>query len=92
MTAMQMNAEIFQHLGYLADDESYMSKVLAFLKKLSSQKKSAAARTTNTTKKIVVDMNRPLPTDKYVGLASSNREDDEKAREEFMRGKYGMYL
>lgn len=90
MTAMQVNAEIYQNLGYLADSEDYMQKVLAFLKKLTTQKRSETAKGSNG--KIVVDMSRPLPTDKYVGLASPNREDDEKAREEYMREKYGAYL
>lgn len=90
MTTWQINAEIYQNLGYLADSENYMTKVLAFLKKLSSQKRSESAKSADN--KIVVDMTRPLPTDKYVGQASPNREDDEKAREKYMRKKYGMYL
>lgn len=90
MTTTQINAEIYQNLGYLADSEDYMKKVLTFLKKLSLQKRSASVN--KSTKKIVVDMSRPLPTDKYVGIISSSREDDEKAKEQYMKEKYGRYL
>ena len=79
MTASQINAEIFRNLGYLADSEDYMNKVLKYLKKLSLQKSRATKKNEG---KIFVDLNRPLPSDKYVGLISSNREDDEKALEQ----------
>lgn len=92
MTATQISAEIYRNLGYLADDEGYMNKVLIYLRKLSSQKKKTSAKATAAPEKIVVDMNHPLPTDKYVGLASPKREDDPKAKEEYMRQKYGRYL
>lgn len=32
----------------------------------------------------------PLSIDKYIGIASPNREDDEKAREEYISEKYGI--
>ncbi len=90
MTATQINAEIYQNLGFLADSEDYMQKVLDFLKKLSFQKRSNTAK--KTSDKIFVDVSKPLPTDKYVGLISSSREDDERAKEQYMREKYGRYL
>lgn len=89
MTATQINAEIYKNLSYLADSEDYMNKVLSYLKKLSLQKSQNSKK---QDEKIRVDLSRPLPSDKYVGLASPNREDDEKALEEYMRKKYGMYL
>lgn len=79
MTASLINAEIFRNLGYLADSEDYMNKVLKYLKKLSLQKSRATKKNEG---KIFVDLNRSLPSDKYVGLISSNREDDEKALEQ----------
>lgn len=88
MTTAQINAEIYRNLGYLADSEDYMSRVLNFLKKLSLQKSKADEKEDV----IYVDINRPLPSDKYVGLASPNREDDAKSLEKYMREKYSMYL
>ncbi len=89
MTASQINAEIFRNLGYLADSEDYMNKVLKYLKKLSLQKSRASKK---DEEKFFVDMSRPLPSDKYVGLISSRREDDERALEQYMREKYKAYL
>lgn len=87
---MQINAEIYRNLGYLADSETYLQKTLDFLKKLSKQKRRDAKSA--TVKKIHVE-DGPLPTDKYSGLFSpSSREDDERLKEEYMRGKYGIYL
>lgn len=89
MTVSQINAEIYQNLGYLADSEDYMSKVLKYLKKLSLQKSRASKK---NEEKVFVDLSRPLPSDKYVGVISSNREDDGKALEQYMRKKYQAYL
>lgn len=41
-------------------------------------------------RKIHVDRSRPLPSDKYVGIITASREDDEKAREEYLTEKYGL--
>lgn len=38
MTTMELNAELFHQLSYLADDEVYMHKVMAFIKNLVIQK------------------------------------------------------
>ena len=38
MTTMELNAELFRQLSYLADDETYMQKVMAFVKNLVVQK------------------------------------------------------
>ncbi len=90
MTATQINAEIYKNLGYLADSEAYMQRVLTFLKKLSLEKRSDNSKA--EVKKITIDRSRPLPTDPFVGMASPNREDDEKARKAYMEEKYGKYL
>ena len=37
MTTMELNAELFRQLSYLADDETYMQKVMAFVKNLVVQ-------------------------------------------------------
>ena len=39
MSTMEMNAELFHQLSYLADDETYMQKVLKFICDLVAQKK-----------------------------------------------------
>lgn len=88
MTASQINVEIYRNLSYLADSETYLQKALDSLKKLSRQKRSEAK--SGAIKKIHVDRKRLLPTDKYVGIISASREDDEKAREEYMTQKYGI--
>lgn len=90
MTATQINAEIYRNLAFLADSETYMQRVLNFLKKLSFEKKNDASK--SDVKKITIDRSRPLPTDPFVGMASPNREDDEKAREAYMKEKYERYL
>lgn len=90
MTIAQINAEIYQNLGFLADSEAYMQRVLTFLKKLSSEKKDRISKA--EIKKIKVDSNRPLPTDPFVGIASSDRGDDEIAKKAYMEEKYGQYL
>lgn len=41
-------------------------------------------------KKIHVDRSRPLPSDKYVGIITASREDDENAREKYLTEKYGI--
>lgn len=90
MTATQINAEIYRNLGFLADSEAYMQRVLTFLKRLSFEKKNGTAKA--EVQKIKIDRKRPLPTDQFVGIASPNREDDEKARKAYMEEKYGQYL
>ena len=38
MSTMELNAELFHQLSYLADDETYMQKVLKFICELVAQK------------------------------------------------------
>lgn len=91
MTALEINAEIYQNLGYLADNEDYLQTVLSFLKKLSL-KKSKSTTKAAPVKKFKVDMSRPSALDEYAGILHTTREDDEKAKEEYMKEKYGRYL
>lgn len=88
MTTIDINAEIYRNLGYLADSETYLQKALDFLKKLSWQKENDTEN--SEIKKIHVDRTRPLPSDKYVGIITSSREDDKKARKEYLTKKYGI--
>lgn len=88
MTALQINAEIYRNLGYLADSETYLQQALNFLRKLSRQKEQDGVNP--DVKKIHVDRTRPLPSDKYVGIITSSKEEDEKAREEYLTQKYGI--
>lgn len=90
MTTMEINAEIYRNLGYLADSETYLRKALDFLEKLSKQKQHDAK--TSTGKKMHIE-DGPLPTDKYLDLFSpGSSEDDERLKEKYLRKKYGMYL
>ena len=38
MTSMELNAELFRNLSYIADDEDSMKKVVKYIKKLVSKK------------------------------------------------------
>lgn len=89
MTAVEVNAEIYRNLGYLADNEDYMETVLNFLKKLSLKKRTAQSKATPT-KKFKVDMSKPSSLDQFAGILHTTREDDEKTKEEYMREKYGL--
>ncbi len=42
MNALNINAEIMQQLGYIADDEDLMKKVLKYIKRIVSHKEEAA--------------------------------------------------
>lgn len=89
MTATEINAEIYRNLGYLADNEDYMQTVLNFLKKLTVKKRNAQAKSV-TVKKFKVDMSSRSSLDQFAGILNTTREDDEKAKEEFMKEKYGL--
>ena len=55
MTAIELNAEIYRNLGYLADNEDYLRDILNYLKKLTIKKKASENRTRlNTQQRIVV--------------------------------------
>lgn len=55
MTAIELNAEIYRNLGYLADNEDYLRDILNYLKKLTIKKKATENRTClNTQQRIVV--------------------------------------
>lgn len=41
--AMNLNAELFRQLSYIADDENAMKKAVKYLKKLALQLKESAA-------------------------------------------------
>ena len=47
MTTMNLNAELFRELSYIADNESSMKKLLAFVKKLVAQQSKTAAALTS---------------------------------------------
>ena len=40
MTALQLNAELFRELSFIAEDENLMRKALKAIKKLASSKKA----------------------------------------------------
>lgn len=40
MTAIQLNAELFRAMGEIADDETLMTKVVKYVKKLAATKKA----------------------------------------------------
>lgn len=40
MTALELNAELYRAMGEIADDETLMTKVLKYVKKLAAAKKA----------------------------------------------------
>lgn len=47
MTTMEVNAEIFRQLSYIADEQSYMDKVLDYIKKLVKQRNDTHSEATS---------------------------------------------
>ena len=45
MTALQLNAELYRAMGVIADDETLMTKVLKYVKKLAAKKEDASLMT-----------------------------------------------
>lgn len=90
MTTLELNAEIYRNLGYLANDESYLQRALTMLKELVGQKKlDAQTAKPETIKKIKVT-ETTLPTDKFVGFFGKDRDEDKKMIEEYLAEKYGL--
>lgn len=87
MTAIEINAEIYRSLGYLSGNENYLRKAMNELKRLAMQMRSESDK--STTQKIKVK-EMPLSIDKYIGMASPNREDDKAALEEYLTEKYNI--
>jgi hypothetical protein len=61
MDTMNINAELFRQLSYIADDETYMKKALVSIRKLVSQKRKAAgemdAYQPKTKEEVLADFN-----------------------------------
>lgn len=87
MNTTEINAEIYRSLGYLSGNESYLRKAMNELKKLTLQMRQESRQTTS--KKIKVK-SIPLSLDKYVGIVSSNREDDKLALDKYLSEKYSL--
>lgn len=85
MTAIEVNAEIYRNLGYLSKDEGYLRLAMKELKKLVLQMKNERKQVSSQKIKV---KRMPLSIDKYVGIASPNREDDKYALEEYLSQKY----
>ena len=45
MTALQLNAELYRAMGVIADDETLMTKVLNYVKKLAAKKEDPTEMT-----------------------------------------------
>lgn len=87
MTTLEINAEINRSLGYLSSNETYLRKAMKELKRLAIQMSRESEQ--GTTEKIKIkDM--PLSLDKYIGIASPNRNDDKKALEKYLAMKYNV--
>ena len=89
MTAFELNAAVYQGLQAISGNEDYMRQVLDLIKRLTKRSKS---KVINDAKKIQVDLSRPSSLDEFVGMASTNSEDDENDKEQYFKEKYGEYL
>lgn len=87
MTTNEINTEIYRSLGYLSENENYLRKARNELKKLVLQMRHEAGHSPSQRIKV---KNMPLSIDKYIGTASSDREDDGLALEEFLSDKYNL--
>lgn len=86
MSTLEINAEIYRNLGFIADSEAYLKQALDALRKIASLKKQAT-----TTRDVKIHLRRdPLPTASFVGSIPSDRAADDEAREEYARTKYGI--
>ena len=45
MTALQLNAELYRAMGKIADDETLMTKVLKYVKRLATKKEDPTLMT-----------------------------------------------
>ena len=45
MTALQLNAELYRAMGVIADDETLMTKVLKYVKRLAAKKEDPTLMT-----------------------------------------------
>lgn len=87
MTANEINTEIYRSLGYLSENEDYLRKAMNELKKLVLRMRQETGQTASRRIKV---KNMPLSIDKYIGIASSDKEDDRLALEEYLSDKYNM--
>jgi hypothetical protein len=87
MTSIEINAEIYRSLGYLSGDENYLRKAMNELKKLVLQMRHETQKAPLQRIKV---KSMPLSIDKYVGIASSNREDDKLALEEYLSERFNL--
>lgn len=89
MTTLQIDNELASQLNLISADYDLKKKVLDYIKSLTGYAKKAQASAHNDGL-IHVNRNIPLPSDRYVGIISSSREDDERDLEEYLTGKYGQ--
>lgn len=91
MTTLQLNKELAQQMGLISGNNELMRKVLDYVKSLTRQlKQTDTKREVKSDGLIHIDPTIPLPSDKFVGMVSSSREDDEKALEEYLAEKYNL--
>lgn len=78
-------------MGLISGNNELMRKVLDYVKSLTRQlKQTDTKREVKSDGLIHIDPTIPLPSDKFVGMVSSSREDDEKALEEYLAEKYNL--
>ena len=87
MTTLQIDNELASQLRLISANNDLKKKVLDYIKNLTGHAKNAKSAT-HDGGWIHVNRNIPLPSDRYVGIISSSREDDERDLEEYLTEKY----
>lgn len=87
MTTLQIDNELASQLRLISANNDLKKKVLDYIKNLTGHAKEAKSAT-HDDGLIHVNRNIPLPSDRYVGIISSSREDDERDFEEYLTEKY----
>lgn len=78
-------------MGLISGNNELMRKVLDYVKSLTRQLKQTDIKGEAKSDGLIhIDPTIPLPSDKFVGMVSSSREDDEKALEEYLAEKYNL--
>lgn len=91
MTTLQLDNELASQLQLISSNYGLKRKVLDYIKSLTGNTKKTKTKVSNKDDGLIhIDPTIPLPSDKFVGMVSASREDDEKALEEYLSEKYNL--
>lgn len=91
MTTLQLDNELDYQMGLIASNYKLKRKVLDYIKSLTAPLNSAKISAAKHDDGLIhIDPTIPLPSDKYVGMITAPREDDDKALEDYLSDKYNL--